>query len=155
MWSPVQVLKGDFSNFGFDFINHNSGTGGNWNNWVLVCTNGKFVGEDGYAENFVLRSDAYGWGDCYNGDNITHGFNWDTYVADMHDAHSRIYVERDGDEITIVARQTKADGTAFPEYRFYTTVSTPEIGLFFVLDSNWLEFNKVGFFPMISMNPEN
>lgn len=155
MWSPVQVLKGDFSNFGFDFINHNSGTGGNWNNWVLVCTNGKFVGEDGYAENFVLRSDAYGWGDCYNGDNITHGFNWDTYVADMHDAHSRIYVERDGDEITVVARQTKADGTAFPEYRFYTTVSTPEIGLFFVLDSNWLEFNKVGFFPMISMNPEN
>ncbi|MDE5684773.1 MAG: hypothetical protein K2I39_11275, partial [Muribaculaceae bacterium] len=65
------------------------------------------------------------------------------------------YVERDGNDLHIVARQTTAAGAAMPEYRFETTVETPEIGLFFVLDNNWLEINKVGFFPMISMNPEN
>lgn len=155
IWSPNNLLKGDFSGFGFDFINHNSGTGGNWNNWVLVCTNGKYIGEDGYAENFVLRSDAYGWGAGWDAGTVTASFNWDTYVADMHDAHSRIYVERSGNDLLIVARQTMASGTAFPEYRFETTVEGPEIGLFFVLDANWLEFTKVGYFPLVSMNPEN
>lgn len=86
---------------------------------------------------------------------MTSAFNWDTYVADMHDAHSRIYVERSGNDVLIVARQTTAAGVALPEYRFETTMDTPELGLFFVLDNNWLEFHKVGFFPMISMNPEN
>ena len=155
IWSPNNRLTGDFANFGFDFINHNSGTGGNWNNWVLVCTNGKYIGEDGYAENFVLRSDAWGWGAGWDAGTVTASFNWDTYVADMHDAHSRIYAERVGNNLLIVARQTMASGTAFPEYRFETTVEGPEIGLFFVLDSNWLEFSKVGFFPLVSMNPEN
>ncbi len=155
IWSPNNLLKGEFSNFGFDFINHNSGTGGNWNNWVLVCTNGKYIGEDGYAENFVLRSDAWGWGAGWDVGTVTSAFNWDTYVADMHDAHSRIYVERFGNDLLIVARQTTAAGIALPEYRFQTTVETPEIGLFFVLDSNWLEFNKVGFFPLIDMKPQN
>ena len=122
---------------------------------MLVCTNGKYIGEDGYAENFVLRSDAWGWGAGWDAGTVTASFNWDTYVADMHDAHSRIYVERSDNNLLIVARQTMASGTAFPEYRFETTVEGPEIGLFFVLDSNWLEFTKVGFFPLVSMNPEN
>lgn len=155
IWSPNNLLKGDFSNFGFDFINHNSGTGGNWNNWVLVCTNGKYIGEDGYAEHFVLRSDAWGWGAGWDTGTVTASFNWDTYVADMHDAHSNIFAERFGNDLLIVARQVKADGTPLPEYRFETTVDTPEIGLFFVLDGNWLEINKVGFFPLIDMTQQN
>ena len=64
-------------------------------------------------------------------------------------------MERFGNDLLIVARQTTAAGVALPEYRFQTTVETPEIGLFFVLDSNWLEFNKVGFFPLIDMKPQN
>ncbi|MDR0745795.1 MAG: hypothetical protein LBF17_04785, partial [Mediterranea sp.] len=41
----------------FGFYNHTNGSA-NWNNWVIVLTNGKAYGEAGYAEYFVLRADA-------------------------------------------------------------------------------------------------
>ena len=34
-----------------------------WHNWVLAVANGLDRGADGYSEYFVLRCDAYGWGD--------------------------------------------------------------------------------------------
>ena len=42
------------------FINHSSGEN-NWNNWNLAVANAE-RDASGYAEYFVLRSDAYGWG---------------------------------------------------------------------------------------------
>ncbi|MGL1884949.1 MAG: hypothetical protein OCD76_00430 [Reichenbachiella sp.] len=46
-----------------EFVNHNGGSENSWNNWNLAVTNevGDRDGE-GYAEYFVLRSDAFGWG---------------------------------------------------------------------------------------------
>lgn len=158
IWSPLEVVKGDYENFGYVITNHEKDPASNWNNWVLVCTNGLYVGADGYFENFVLRSDAYGWGDCYNGDNITHGYNWDTFTDDMRDAKVVILTQRDGDYFEMVARTTKTDGTSLPEYRFNTTIGTDrcaDLGFFFVLDGNWLEIHNVGFFPLLSMSPEN
>ena len=43
-----------------EFINNGSGTN-NWNNWNLAVANAQ-RGAEGYAEYFLLRSDAYGWG---------------------------------------------------------------------------------------------
>ena len=54
------------------FINHNgtldgTGTGNNWSNWNMCVASGE-RDSDGYTEFFVLRSDAYGWGNGdYNG----------------------------------------------------------------------------------------
>lgn len=158
VWSPLQKVSGDYSNFGYILTNHEKDGASNWNNWVLVCTNGKYIGDDGYAENFVLRSDAYGWGACYNGDNISHGYDWDTFTADMRDAHVVILTERSGDDFDMIARQTRADGTAIPDYRFSATIpaaTSPDLGLFFVLDGNWLEIQRAGYFPFLSMNPSN
>lgn len=158
-WSPLEKCSGDFTQFGYILTNHEKDGAANWNNWVLVCTNGKYVGDpDGYAENFVLRSDAYGWGNVYNGDNITHNYNWDTFTADMRDAHVQILMERAGDDFTMIAHQTRADGSAIPDYGFSATIdaaTVPDLGFFFVLDGNWLEIHKVGYFPFLSMNPQN
>ncbi len=50
-----------------EFINHNGGSVNNWNNWNFAVATGE-RDSDGYAEFFVLRSDAYGWGNGdYNG----------------------------------------------------------------------------------------
>lgn len=44
------------------FVNHGTGVN-NWNNWNLAVVNEVADRDaDGYAEYFVLRSDAYGWG---------------------------------------------------------------------------------------------
>lgn len=44
-----------------EFVNHGSGVN-NWNNWNLFVANGDDRDAGDYAEYFVLRSDAYGWG---------------------------------------------------------------------------------------------
>jgi len=49
-----------------DFINHTSGAN-NWNNWNLRLATAPGSDSDGYEELFVIRSDAYGWGNAdYN-----------------------------------------------------------------------------------------
>ena len=47
----------------FEFVNYSS-TNNNWSNWNVVCaTNGDRDASD-YSEYFVIRSDAYGWGNA-------------------------------------------------------------------------------------------
>lgn len=58
-----------------EFVNHGSGVN-NWNNWNLAITNevANRTG-DGYKEYFILRSDAYGWGNTdFNLKMITHNY---------------------------------------------------------------------------------
>lgn len=152
-FSNLDAINGNFTNFGYELINGNTGAGSNWNNWVIVCTNGKAFGDEGYAEYFVLRSDAYGWGPeggNYNGANITHGFNWDTFVKDMHNATVRIYLTRNSNRLDLVAKITKEDGTTIPDYTFFFEgITSSEVGFFFVLDGNYLDIRKVGYFPCV------
>lgn len=152
-FSNLDAISGNFTNFGYELINGNTGVGSNWNNWVIVCTNGKAFGDDGYAEYFVLRSDAYGWGPeggNYNGANITHGFNWDTFVKDMHNVTVRIYLTRNSSRLDLLAKVTKEDGTVIPDYTFFFEgITSNEVGFFFVLDGNYLDIRKVGYFPYV------
>lgn len=146
--SPLQVISGD-TTMPFVHVLTNNGSGGaNWNNWVLVITNGKAIGEDGVAELMVLRSDAYGWGTYYNGENLTHTFNWDTFIADMQGAYCRIAVERKGGEVTITAKVRTAAGVLLGDYvAVMKNVPDPEIGLQFTVDSSWYEFHSIGYMP--------
>ena len=146
-FSNLNTFSGDFEKFMYEFVNGSTGTGNNWNNWVLVCTNGKAFGEEGYAEYFVLRSDAYGWGEKYDGANITHGFNWDTFVQDMHNAVVKLYLSYSGGTVDVLARVTKTNGETLPDYRFYADGISGPIGFFFVLDGNYLDIRKVGYAP--------
>ena len=45
----------------FEFVNGSS-KNNNWSNWNVVCTTNGDRDASDYAEYFVLRSDAYGWG---------------------------------------------------------------------------------------------
>lgn len=147
--SPNNKFEGNFKNWGVEFVNHTLGNGGNWNNWLLVCSNGPWVGEDGYAENFVLRSDAFGWGASFDGGNTTmeQTFDWDNYVADMKDAKVKILFNYNNGKLDMLCRQTTADGRQMPDYKFSAKELTSPIGLFFTCELAWLEFSKVGYYP--------
>ena len=91
-WTPVEAFDADFTNFGFEFVNH-QGTG-NYQGWNLVVTNGKQSPDagDGYAEQLYLRCDNYGWADRWDQEKTTCSFDWTTYVDDMTDATCRVYL---------------------------------------------------------------
>lgn len=151
--SPNNSFNGNFKNWGVEFVNHTTGTGANWNNWLLVCSNGPWVGEAGYAENFVLRSDAYGWGASFDGGNTTmeSAFDWESYVADMKDANVKILFSFAGGKLDMYCTQTTADGREMPPYKFSASALSAPIGLFFTCELAWLEFFKVGYYPWATM----
>lgn len=71
-----------------EFINNNSGSENNYENWCLALVNEANRDADGYAEYFVLRSDAYGWG----GTMADEGYTYDGALL------TNNYPDTDGDE---------------------------------------------------------
>jgi hypothetical protein len=124
--------------FHYTFKNYTLGEN-NWENWVLVVTNGKAFGEDGYAEHVVLRADAYGWGAAYNGDNITNNYNWDTFRSDMHGATVDLTLRRVAGRIDMTAVTTTTGGQTYT-YSYYVEGVTGTVGTFFTLEKSYLEF---------------
>ncbi|MCQ2166203.1 MAG: hypothetical protein MJY49_02070 [Bacteroidales bacterium] len=87
----------------FEFINHTSKIN-NWSNWnlVMATTPGTSTDDDpAYAELFVIRSDAYGWGNAdYSSallqiDYFEEGklADWDEFKEFMESAHVAIEVD--------------------------------------------------------------
>ncbi len=147
-WTPQERFDTKFRNFGFEFINHSAGEG-TWQYWNLVVTNGYQSGEDdaNYAEYLYLRDDAYGWADRYSSGTMTSSFNWDTFLADMQGAKSRIMFRSDGDDFLMVARQWKADGTELPIYKFEVDGIALPLSLIFTCEGSWLDFLRIGYYP--------
>lgn len=105
--------------FTYVFYNYTDAAN-SWDNYVVVCTTPYERDADGYSEYFVLRADAYGWGDGnYNGDNISNSYNFDTFNSDMNGAYCRLFFIRDNDRIDMTARVRTAAGTELGEYTFY------------------------------------
>lgn len=158
VWSNQVRMEGNFTNFAFEFINHSPGEGAtNWQNWGLIVTNGYQSGgnqDPAYVEHYYLRADAYGWGSLYESSTMTHGFDWSTYPADMKDAYVRMYLTYQNQELTMSARQTKADGDRMPEYRFVTPGMPAPISLILTCEGSWLEILKAGYYPFADMSPE-
>ena len=79
-----------------EFVNHGSGVN-NWNNWNLAIANEIADRDDsGYEEYFVLRSDAYGWGnEDFALSMISHNYSdidgdddiWNDFRTTMQGAH--------------------------------------------------------------------
>ena len=157
-WGKQVRMEGNFTNFAFEFINHSPGAGSsNWQNWGLIVTNGYQSGGDqdpAYHEHYYLRADAYGWGDLYGASTMTHGFDWGTYTEEMKDATVRMYFTYQNQELTMSARQTKADGDRMPEYRFVTPGMPAPISLILTCEGSWLEILKEGYYPFADMSPE-
>lgn len=130
----------------FRFENHTSG-GGNWNNWNLALSTDAERNGDGYAEYFVIRSDLYGWGDAYNGENFSNtGYgDWDQFRADMEGAIVDVTIRREGAEVYVTAVQTSPNGTVYQE-NFHATCGdgSQVVRAFFICDGSHQIFDKDG-----------
>ncbi|HRN15785.1 MAG TPA: glucanase, partial [Xylanibacter oryzae] len=130
-----------------NFINNNSGSGSNWNNWLLACTTDDARGGTSYAEHFILRSDAFGWGTSYKDGTMTNSFDFKTYVSDMHGANCWLNLSYSSGTVTMAAKQKKSDGTYLPDYSFVCPGITGDIRFFLTAELASLDILKIGYFP--------
>mgnify|MGYP003295506057 CR=1 FL=1 len=102
----------------FEFINH-SWKNNNWSNWNLVATNSSANSADedaNYTEYFVIRSDAYGWGNAdYSGALLTIDYFEEGKLADWDDFKNNYM---DGAHVTIEVDHATAG------YAFVTAIAT-------------------------------
>lgn len=148
-----------------EFQNFTSGTN-NWNNWVLVLTDGKYVTDAGYGasnEFLVLRSDNAKWGSKNETGTTTHyrvtpipGFDdltddnakvelyWQTFREEMNGATVSVDIYRKGTKLIINTLATATNGAQWVENFVADNFveETQEVGAFFTVDGCHLVINN-------------
>lgn len=140
-----------------EFVNHGSGAN-NWNNWNLGITTPDVRDGSNYSEYFVLRSDAYGWGnDKYDGGLIKidypdldgDGDIWNDFRNIMQGANVVIKVDHSkAGYCYVTATATSADGQTTITETYNHPVSTAEdIQAFLIADGSFMEMKKATLMP--------
>ena len=112
------------------FDNYNSGSGRNWNNWLLIAQKqGVEVNGAGDDEYFALRNDNYGWGNKYDGSSLYNNFNWDMFISEMNGSHVDMMLKMDEGKIVMESQITSPTDATY-EYK-YTSSDTEAEGFTF------------------------
>jgi hypothetical protein len=141
-----------------EFINHNGGSGNNWNNWNLGVANEVADRDaDGYEEYFVLRSDAYGWG---NGDfdlamvsqnyPDTDGDDdiWNDFRATMDGAYVTIEIDHSvSGNVFLTATAVGTNGTELVMTYQQPVSATADITAFLICDASFFEMKEAYLLP--------
>lgn len=140
-----------------EFINHNGGSENNWNNWNLGVANVADRDADNYAEYFVLRSDAYGWGnDDYDGAMITQNYPdtdgdddiWNDFRATMDGAYVSIDVDHSATgNVFVTATAVGTNGTELVETYTQPVSATEDIVAFLICDASFFEMKEAYLLP--------
>lgn len=112
----------------------------NWNSWVLATSNLE-RGASGYKEYFVLRNDAYGWGDNHNADGISHDFDWNTFTADINGSLVDMTLSLGTDGVVKMESSIKTAGNKVYNYSYNATIPTKpdKIKAFFVNEKSYID----------------
>ncbi len=139
-----------------EFINHTSGVE-NWNNWNLAVANVADRDADDYENYFVIRADAYGWGnDDFNLDMISHNYPdtdedgdiWNDFRTTMEGAH--VTLEIDHSATGYVFLTATAVGTNDTELvmTYQQPVSdTEDIVAYLITDGSYFEMQEAYLLP--------
>ena len=137
------------------FINHNgtldgTGTGNNWSNWNMCVASGE-RDSDGYTEFFVLRSDAYGWGNGdYNGamigidypDTDGDGDIWNDFKRHLDGASVEMQIDyATAGTVFLTATHTSVDGVVLTE-TYEQPVTGPSVTAFLIADGSFMEVKE-------------
>lgn len=132
------------------FINHNGGSVNNWNNWNLCVATGE-RDSDGYSEFFVLRSDAYGWGNGdYNSamigqdypDTDGDGDIWNDFRKHLDGAEVEMMIDyAAAGTIFVTAVHTSADGLVLTE-TYEQPVTGTSVTAFLIADASFMEVKE-------------
>lgn len=139
-----------------EFINHSSGVN-NWNNWNLVVANVADRDADNYEEYFVLRSDAYGWGNddfdlnmiSYNyPDTDGDGDIWNDFRTTMQGAYVTLEIDHSPTGIAFVTATAVGTNDTELVQTYQQPVSTSsDIVVFLVCDGSHFEMKKAFLLP--------
>lgn len=137
------------------FINHNgtlagTGTGNNWSNWNMCVASGE-RDSDGYTEFFVLRSDAYGWGNGdYNGAMISQDYPdtdgdgdiWNDFKRHLDGASVEMQIDyATAGTVFLTAVHTSVDGLVLTE-TYEQPVTGPSVTAFLIADGSFMEVKE-------------
>ncbi|MEZ7867761.1 MAG: hypothetical protein QMB37_09990 [Paludibacteraceae bacterium] len=140
-----------------EFVNHGSGVN-NWNNWNLAITNevANRTG-DGYKEYFILRSDAYGWGNTdFNLKMITHNYPdtdgdgdiWNDFRRTMQGARVALDVDHSATgNVFVTATAVGTNGVTLVETYQQPVSATADIVAFLIADGSYFEMKKAYLIP--------
>ncbi len=103
------------------FTNYNMGEeASNWNNFNVVLQNvptGHSAADtEGYAEYAVVRSDNYGWGAGYEGNEnlvLENNWAWDKFSANLNGATVTVTVTNNGETADVLAKAVTLNGEEF------------------------------------------
>ena len=138
-----------------NFINHNGtregkGTGNNWSNWNICVASGE-RDSDGYAEFFVLRSDAYGWGNPdYNGamigidypDTDGDGDIWNDFKTHLDGSTVSMQIDyAKAGTVFLTATHTSVDGLVLTE-TYEQPVTGTSVTAFLIADGSFMEVKE-------------
>lgn len=139
-----------------EFVNHGSGVN-NWNNWNLAVANVADRDADDYSEYFVLRSDAFGWGNAdYDGGLISHNYPdtdgdgdiWNDFRAAMQGAYVTLEVDHSATGYAfITATAVGTDGTELVMTYQHPVSATEDIVAFLVADGSHFEMKRAYLLP--------
>ncbi len=118
-FTPYVTSTSGEATFHYSFVNY-SDCAYNWDNWLLVVTNGLERSESGYTEYLVLRADNYGWGTYYDSNGLSCDYNWDTFLTDMNGASIDLTVSINDGNLDVKAVTTTESGTVY-NYSYSTT----------------------------------
>lgn len=138
-----------------EFVNHGTGVN-NWNNWNLALANAERDAE-GYAEYFLLRSDAYGWGNAdYNGSMISQNYPdtdgddniWNDFRTTMQGARVSLDIDHSATgNVFVTATAVGTNGTTLVETYQQPVSATADIVAFLVCDGSYFEMKKAYLIP--------
>lgn len=136
-----------------EFENYGSGAN-NWNNWNVCVSSAKDRDTDGYSEYFVIRSDAYGWGNGdYNGAMIDFDYggqevNWDEFREKMQGAYVTLSLDHARAGYAFLEVQNVAkDGFVITEKYNQPVSSTEDIQAFLICDGSHFVMKKAYLVP--------
>ncbi len=148
-----------------EFVNYNGSSENNWNNWNLAVVNVADRDADDYAEYFVLRSDAYGWGgtmadvdESYTFDlnMITYDYPdtdgdddvWNDFRTTMNGATVTLEVDHSATgNVYVTATAVGINGTVLTETYQQPVSATDDIIAFLVCDASYFEMETAYFIP--------
>ncbi|MBN2263037.1 MAG: hypothetical protein JW735_08995, partial [Prolixibacteraceae bacterium] len=140
-----------------EFVNYGTGVN-NWNNWNLAVANE--VGDrdaDGYAEYFVIRSDAYGWGnEDFALNMLSHNYPdtdgdgdiWNDFRNTMQGAYVTLEVDHSATgNVFVTATALGTNGVELVQTYQQPVSATADIVAFLVADGSYFEMKKAYLLP--------
>lgn len=139
-----------------EFVNHSSGVN-NWNNWNLVVANVADRDADDYAEYFVLRSDAYGWGnEDFDLNMVSHNYPdidgdgdiWNDFRTTMQGAYVTLEIDHSPTgNVFVTATAVGTNGVELVMTYQQPVSATDDIVVFLVCDGSCFEMKEAYLIP--------